>query len=226
MRRLGDVARPKAPATFDEDEVDAALSRGDRQRAFTLLMTRYGDQVYRYALATTGDPQLAEEVRQQSFVEAYRDLPGFGGRAPVRGWLFAIVRHRCLDASKAQRRWSRRYKNPLPGEPDGDARSRGGPISQSQSGAMMLDAAELTDRLDRPRLAGVLERCLAALAPAAREAVLLRYQQELSYDEAAEVTGERPGTLQQRVARALPVLRRCVQAQLRPGGSGASGGQP
>jgi RNA polymerase sigma-70 factor (ECF subfamily) len=215
------VARRKAPATFDEDEVDAALSRGDRQHAFTLLMTRYGDQVYRYALATTGDPQLAEEVRQQAFVEAYRDLPGFGARAPVRGWLFAIVRHRCLDASKAQRRWGRRYKNPLPGELDRDAMSRSGPMS-----GMILEEAELTDQLDRPRLAEVLERCLATLAPAAREAVLLRYQQDLSYDEAAEVTGERPGTLQQRVARALPVLRRCVQAQLRPGGSGQSGGQP
>ena len=51
------MGRRKAPATFDEDEVDAALSRGDRSHAFTLLMTRYGDPVYRYALATTGDAQ-------------------------------------------------------------------------------------------------------------------------------------------------------------------------
>lgn len=213
MRRLGDVGRRKAPATFDEDEVDAALSRGDLQHAFTLLMTRYGDPVYRYALATTGDAQLAEEVRQQVFVEVYRDLPGFGGRAPVRGWLFAIVRHRCLDATKVQRRWGLRYKNELPGDPEID-----------RIAGMVSDQTELMEQLDRHRLAQVVDRCLQTLTPAAREAVLLRYQQELSYDEAAEVTGERPGTLQQRVARALPVLRKCVEAQLRTGSPGGLGG--
>ena len=213
MRRLGNVGRRKAPATFDEDEVDAALSRGDLQHAFTLLMTRYGDPVYRYALAATGDAHQAEEVRQQVFVEVYRDLPSFGGRAPVRGWLFAVVRHRCLDATNMLRRWGLRYKNELPADPE-----------LYRIAGLTTDQTELMDQLDRHRLAQLVERCLPTLAPAAREAVLLRYQQELSYDEAAEVTGERPGTLQQRVARALPVLRKCVEAQLRAGRPGGPGG--
>jgi RNA polymerase sigma-70 factor (ECF subfamily) len=197
VRRLGDVA---LPGRFDEDEVDAALSRGDRQRAFSLLMTRYGEQVLRYAVAVTGDAEQAEEVRQQVFVEVYRDLPTFASRAPVRGWLFAIVRHRCLDTTKGLRRWSLRYKNERTPESE---------IDDTQPG----------DQIDVRRMAKMLEYCLAKLAPAAREAVLLRYQQELSYDEAAVVTGERPGTLQQRVARALPKLRQCVEAQMRAGGS-------
>jgi RNA polymerase sigma-70 factor (ECF subfamily) len=163
-------------------------------------MAQYGDHVYRYAVAMTGDDQLAEEVRQQAFVQAYRDLPHFAHRSPVRVWLFAIVRHRCLDATKASRRWSLRYKNALSIEQE-------------------LDDPEPGDQLDHHRLAELLEGCLSTLAPAAREAVLLRYQQDLSYDEAAVITGDRPGTLQQRVARALPVLRKCVEAQLRPGGS-------
>jgi RNA polymerase sigma-70 factor, ECF subfamily len=197
VRRLGDVA---LPGRFDEDEVDAALSRGDRDRAFSLLMTRYGDQVLRYAVAVIGDAEQAEEVRQQVFVEVYRDLPTFAGRAPVRGWLFTIVRHRCLDMTKSSRRWGLRYKNERTPESE-------------------IDDARPGDQIDVRRMAQMLEYCLLKLAPAAREAVLLRYQQELSYDEAAVVTGERPGTLQQRVARALPQLRRCVEAQMRAGGS-------
>lgn len=200
MRRLGNVVRSKPQTAFEEDEVDQALSGDDRQQAFTLLMRRYGDQVYRYAYAMTGDGQLAEEVRQQVFVEAYRDLPYFAGRAPVRAWLLGIVRHRCLDATKATRRWSLRFKNEPPVERE-------------------LDEPEPGDELDRRRIAHLLEGCLSTLAPAAREAVLLRYHQELSYDEVAEITGERPGTLQQRVARALPVLRKCVEARLRREGS-------
>lgn len=190
----------KAQLPFEDDEVDRALAGGDRQRAFDLLMSRYGDQVYRYALAMTGEAQLAEEVRQQVFVEAYRDLPRFAGRSPVRAWLLGIVRHRCLDALKATRRWGLRYKNELSRDHE-------------------LDDTELGDQLDRSRTARLLADCLATLAPAAREAVVLRYQQELSYDEVAEITGDRSGTLQQRVSRALPVLRKCIEARLRPGGS-------
>ena len=152
MRRLGDVGRRKAPATFDEDEVDAALSRGDLQHAFTQLMTRYGDPVYRYALATTGDAQLAEEVRQQVFVEVYRDLPRFGGRAPVRGWLFAIVRHRCLDTTKAVRRWGLRYKNELPSDPE-SARIALGPLQRVRSNGILHGARSDRSSCSNARLA-------------------------------------------------------------------------
>lgn len=201
MRRLGDVGRLRAPEPFPEDDVDAAVANGDLQGAFALLMTHYGDQVYRYAFAVLADAALAEEVRQQAFVEAYRDLPRFAGRSPVRAWLLKIVRNRCLDAAKASRRWNLRFKNELAAEPE-------------------LDEPELGHQLDRQRIARLVEPCLGKLAPAAREAVVLRYQQELSYDEVAAIVGDRPGTVQQRVARALPVLRRCVEAQLRQGGSG------
>jgi RNA polymerase sigma-70 factor (ECF subfamily) len=181
------------PQRVDHD-VDAALSRGDRKRALTLLMDRYGDDVYRFAYEMTRDATLADEVRQQVFVEAYRDLDTFGHRSSFRTWLFGIGRHRCLDATKIRKRWVRRFKNEAP-EPT-------------------LDSRDVQRDLDRPRIAQILETCLEKLAPAAREAVLLRYQQEMSYDEAATVTGERAGTLQQRVARALPVLKRCVEQKL------------
>jgi DNA-directed RNA polymerase specialized sigma24 family protein len=61
----------------------------------------------------------------------------------------------------------------------------------------------------------MLAGCLDKLAPAAREAIALRFVQELAYDEAAVITGELAGTLQQRVGRALPVLRRCMDTKLR-----------
>jgi RNA polymerase sigma-70 factor (ECF subfamily) len=178
----------------DDNELAAALAARDYRRALTLLMKRHGDRIYRYALGMTGDPQLADEVRQVVFVEAYRDLPSFAGRAPVLTWLFGIARHRCLDAAKTQRRWNRRYKH----DPPEDAETEDDPAHE----------------LDRPRLARMITKCLRVLAPAAREAVALRYQQDLPYEEIAVLIGQRVGTVQQRVARALPVLRRCVDAQL------------
>jgi len=161
-------------------------------------MTRYGDGVYRYAMAMTRDRHLAEEIRQQVFVQVYRDLGNVGDPASLPTWTFGVARHRCLDAVNARARWTQRYKN----EPPEDVEQ--------------IDSAPDAD-LDRYRLARILAACLAKLAPAARDAVLLRYQQELSYDEAAAIAGELPGTLQRRVARSMPLLRKCVEATLQSG---------
>jgi RNA polymerase sigma-70 factor (ECF subfamily) len=154
--------------------------------------------VYRFAYAMTHSFHLAEEVRQQVFVEVYRDLSAFAGRASLRAWVFGIARHRCLDIAKKHRRWTQRFKNQPPTDEEPDDH-------------------EPEHDLDRSRIAKILEHCLSKLAPAARDAVVLRYQQELSYDEASAIAGDNAGTLQQRVARALPLLRRCVDAQLAGG---------
>lgn len=187
-----------AGQVYEEDEILAALRANDTRRALTLMMNRFGDEVFRFAYAVTRSRQLADEVRQQVFVEVYRDLAGFAGRASLRAWILGITRHRCLDATKKHRRWTNRFKN----EPPDDEES---------------DDHELEREVDRSRLAKILAACLAKLAPAARDAVVLRYHQDLSYDEASAVAGDNAGTLQQRVARALPVLRRCVDARLHAG---------
>jgi RNA polymerase sigma-70 factor (ECF subfamily) len=182
----------------DEGTIRAALRAADVRRALTLMMNRYGDEVYRFAYAMTHNYHLAEEVRQQVFVEVYRDLASFAGRASLRAWVFGITRHRCLDITKKHRRWTNRFKNELP--PDEE-----------------LDDHEPDRELDRSRLAKILATCLARLAPAARDAVVLHFHQGLSYDEASALAGDNAGTLQQRVARALPALRRCLDAKLEVG---------
>jgi len=185
-------------SVHDERDIRAALHANDMRRALTLMMNRYGDEVYRLAYAMTHSYHLAEEVRQQVFVEVYRDLLSFAGRASLRAWVFGIARHRCLDIAKKHRRWTNRFKNEPP--PDDEP-----------------DDHEPDRELDRSRLAKILASCLAKLAPAARDAVVLRYHQDLSYDEASAIAGDNAGTLQQRVARALPALRRCVDARLHAG---------
>src|SRR5262249_51964442 len=162
---------------------EAALAARDKRRVLTLLMARFGDGVYKYALAMTRDPNLAEEVRQEVFVDAFRDMGHVTVASALPTWIFGVARHRCLDAGAAQFRWHQRYKNDPPED-------------------LGVDDCEPDRDVDRRRLAQLLAACLTELAPAARDAVVLRYQQELSYDEAAAIAGDLPGTLQRRVARA------------------------
>ena len=62
-----------------------------------------------------------------------------------------------------------------------------------------------------------MDAALESLKPEVRIAVLLRYREEMSYEEMAQVCGERPATLQARVQRALPKLKKALQ---KTGGEG------
>lgn len=193
------------PHSMNPDaDVRIAVQAGDRRRAAAVLVARYGDVVYRYVLAMTGNRHLAEDIHQQVFLEAYRDLECFGGRSSVRVWLLGIARHRCIDALVVTRRWNDRFKNEFSAETEAD------------------DCA--ADRkIDRCRMQRILAGCLTRLTPASREAVMLRYQEELSYEEAAAVAGVCAATLQKRVTRALPLLRRYIRAELCSGAAARAG---
>ncbi|HEX9731227.1 MAG TPA: RNA polymerase sigma factor [Thermoanaerobaculia bacterium] len=173
----------------------AALDRADPRAALAVLMEAYGTPLYRFCRQLVGDDALAEDVLQMTFVQAHDGLPRFARRSSLSTWLFGIARHRCLDALKAARRRRARFQlvaDP-PEAPDGGA------------------AAD--ERLAARSLRGALRRCLDKLAPAVRTAVLLRFQEDLSYPEMALVCGARPPALQARVARALPALRRCLESE-------------
>lgn len=174
----------------------AALDRGRPEEALAVLMRVYGSGVYRYCRQMVGDEDLAEEVRQMTFVQAYEGLPKFARRSSLRTWLFGIARHRCLDAAKMTHRRRKRF----------------GSLEEAPQVADLPEPGRSAEDLlaERSR-ARALESCLQKLAPRIRAAVLLRFQQGLSYPEIARLTGENAPALQVRVARALPVLRRCLE---------------
>ena len=155
-------------------------------------MQRHGTSVYRYCREALRDAVLAEDVQQQVFIAAFHDLPSFTGRSTVRTWLFGIARHRVLDAAKSRRR-ARSHV-----ERDAAADT---PDPQPSPG----------DSIDEARLHRTLIGCLDKLAPHVLAALLLRFQQGFSFEDMSVVCHEKPGTLQAQVARALPVLRTCIE---------------
>jgi RNA polymerase sigma-70 factor (ECF subfamily) len=188
-------------ADFDE-ALHAAFAARDKRQVVTLLMRAHGLKIYRYAIAMTNDRSLAEEVRQQTFADAYRNFDQVADAASLRCWLYGIAHHRCLDAAQGQRRWYQRYKN----EPPDDVEPVG------------VDPADGADvAIDRRRWAAMLWKCIDTLKPTARASVLLRFGQELRYDDVAAIAGARSSTMQRRVSRALPVLRRCLERKSRGG---------
>ena len=193
-----------------ERELAAAIERKDWDRALTILMEHFGGDVYRSALSRTGDEHLAEDIRQQVFLEAYRDLGQLSGPDAARAWLLGITRHRSLDAVKARTRWWQSFKN-APREPADD---EGEQLGVESVPSLRVDPAEM---LDSARLVKVLKQCLERLTPAIRESVTLCYMQSLSHEKVAKVVGAQAGAVQKRISRAMLALRTCINRRISGG---------
>ncbi len=186
---MSGVKNLAAGALPKEQTVDARSRLG-------ALMRAHGDGVYAYCVRMLRDPSLAADVLQQVFEQAYRDLGTLRDERQARSWLFGIAHHRCQDALKARKRREAR----LSGDPDGlDA------MPDSQPNAL--------ERVAASEVARALDACVRELSAESRTAVLLRFQEGMTYEHMATVCSEKPATLQARVTRALPVLRRCLEAR-------------
>ena len=195
-------APPQAQATVPAPApVDpfALLARGDRRGAITALMDQHGTAVFNLCSRVLRDRVLAEDVLQQVFIHAYRDIERFERRSSARTWLLRIAIHRCQDAIKA------RDRQRVADDPDAihDA---------VDPGRMPAEHAE------RSHLVRALEECLGELSDDVRATVLLRFQSEFSYREMAGTLDASAEALQARVARALPALRRCLESKGWPNG--------
>jgi len=166
----------------------------DRRATIAELMRVHGDAVLGFCMRVVRDHALADDVVQQVFLEAYRDMDQFEGRSPPRAWLLGIASHRCLDAIKTQQRRSKLIENNEQAVADFEDPGPG-PI----------------DHVDRAQVIAALEECLKRLSPDVRATVLLRFQTGATYEELAARLAATADTLQVRVARALPVLRRCLK---------------
>jgi RNA polymerase sigma-70 factor, ECF subfamily len=184
------------PSPDIEAQITQLIEQKEDRAAVELMMREYKNAVYSLVYRILNDPNAARDALQQTFYEALRDLSRFRARSSVKTWLLGIANHRALDLV---RRNSREGRFVSAGE---EAES----IAETTS-------PEVPSALDARRREAALEDCLRHLTPQTRSALLARYQRGLSYEEMAAESGEKPGTLQARVTRALPALRRCLEGK-------------
>jgi RNA polymerase sigma-70 factor (ECF subfamily) len=172
-----------------------ASSASDRRAAIVDLMRAHGDAVLGLCIRVLGNRELAEEVRQQTFLEAFRDFDRFQ-EGSLRAWLFGIASHRSLDALRKQQLRSKWI------ESDEDT-----VINTHDPGTRP------NEQLEHAQLTAALEECMKSLSPEVRMTVLMRFQTELTYEELALQLSTRPDALQMRVTRALSKLRKCLESK-------------
>jgi RNA polymerase sigma-70 factor (ECF subfamily) len=191
---MSNLPGPADRAQPIEDQLRALVESGDSVAAVTRMMNEYGGAVRAHALAVLRDQELAKDAYQQTFLEVHRDLRDFDGRSTFRTWLMVIARRRAIDLARKRSRDRKRH-----------------PPEAELPEPVDTVTVDPIWGLDLPQVLRALDECLQLLSEEVRSTVLLRCKEDLSYEEMARGSGERSGTLHARVARALPVLRECLE---------------
>jgi RNA polymerase sigma-70 factor (ECF subfamily) len=171
-------------------ELVARARRGD-VLAFEDLYRQNAGRVYGLCLRMTGQPELAEDLTQETFISAWRSLPGYEGRSSFPTWLHRIA----VNAVLARRR-----------SPQG-----------RDEVSMTEESGEQMEFVDPPPMDAAtpidLERTIAALPRGARDIVVLHGIYGYSHEEAAGMLGVAVGTCKAQLHRARRLMRERLDAE-------------
>ena len=182
-------------------ETEAArLRRGDPS-AFEEVLARYQHRLYRYLLRFVRDRALAEDLFQQSWLRVVQKIGQYDPRRNFEAWLFSVARNLAIDHL-------RRYKPESLDEPlAGDAQEETRAARLSGGGPSALERVMERERWER------LEAALGLLPLIYREALSLRFEEEMKIEEIAGVLNVPLSTAKTRLRRGLEQLRQVLEAQ-------------
>lgn len=157
-----------------DPEVIRAAGTGDVD-AFEELVRAYQAHVWRFLRHLLGDPALAEDVTQETFVRVYRKLDTFRFRSKFSTWVFQVARNAGIDALRARQRRDR---------------------------LLTVVEPRIVEPMRGNELRVELEAALQSLNPKLREAFVMVEALGLTYREAARAIGVPEGTVKSRVHHA------------------------
>jgi RNA polymerase sigma-70 factor (ECF subfamily) len=185
----------------DETTLLQGLLRKDRE-ACTCLLKRFGPRLYRLALHLMGDPDEAEDVLQEGFIQACAHIDDFAGRSGLGTWLHRIVRNAALGRLRRRTHTTA----PLPADDSDPSAVR----------AVLVDrAAEPGEAVLAQERGEALERAILDLPDGLRAAFVLREIEGLSTRDAAGALGITESALKVRLHRARLALRVTLDAAAR-----------
>jgi RNA polymerase sigma-70 factor (ECF subfamily) len=158
---------------------------GDRD-AFRQLFETHKDRVYSIALHFSRDEMQARDITQQVFLKLFTAIRQFRHDAEFTTWLYRLVANVCLDEQRRNRRFI----------PFGEA------VEVSEMAERKSQEAQLGQR----EVSEAVRQVIAGLKPKLRLVILLKYFEEMSYEEMAQVLGCSPGTIASRLNRGHKIL--------------------
>ena len=171
-----------------DDGIIEACQRGDSD-AFRQVFEAYKDRVYSIALCFfDGNEAVAKDITQDVFLKLMTTITQFQHRSEFSTWLYRLITNACLDRKRSLRRFLSL----------GSSRESMPPDKQRS----------IEDKLIQKELESSVRKVIAEMKPRLRMAILLKYFEDLSYEEMAVALGCSKGTVASRLNRAQQILAR------------------
>ena len=166
--------------------------------AFSYLVDNYKNMVYSLALKMTKNREEAEEVSQDTFIKAYKNLSKFKGDSKFSTWLYRIAYHACLDTIKKNKNHNQSFEiNEIT-------------FNQIKSVETILEGIERKER------AKIIDECLLKLPEEERSIIWMFYYDELSLKEIIEVTSLSEANIKVKLHRARKKMLTIVEENVEP----------
>jgi RNA polymerase sigma-70 factor, ECF subfamily len=178
------------------EELIAAVRQGD-ENAFRLIFEQHHRFVFRFLYGMVGDRRLAEELMQETFMRAYKNIATLREEARLLSWLCGIARHVALHSLRSR-----------PGKNQWIA------IDDEEVVELREEQGTPETRMLNAELKTVIHDALAALDDDKRGVFILKVLQQMSYEEIAEVTGFSIPKLKTDLHRAKAQMRRLIRPYL------------
>jgi len=169
-----------------EAEIIERVQSGDKE-AYYIIVTLYMQRAYYIALGFVHNPQDALDISQEAFIKAFRKIKKFDSNRPFFPWFYQLMKNLCLDYLKGRQR---RKEVPL-------------------DGVRILK----TERDDR-EMKEVLWKGIEALPLEQKEVIILRYFQQYSYQEMADILEKPIGTVMSSLYNAKLRLKKIIRKYL------------
>lgn len=178
------------------EELIARVRRGDTA-AFRLIFERHHRLVFRFLYGMVGERNLAEELTQETFMRAYRNIAGLRNEAKLSTWLCGIAKNVASNALRSRRREVRAVE-----------------IDSENAAELRSDGIAPDAQLLNTELKGVIHDALCRLGEDKRLVFTLKVLQQKSYEEVAAITGSSIPKLKTDLHRAKAEMRRLIRPYL------------
>ncbi len=163
-----------------DDDLIEQIKLGD-EKAAEELIKRYYTSILRYCKRHCFDIEKAEDLTQETFLKLFRNLSGYKGKKKFKAYLYTIANRLCIDESRKVKVYSLENEEAIRCECD--------------------EMQRIEDRSE-------INYLLSILSPEQREAIILRFGEQLEFGEIAKVMGCNMRTAQSRVRNALKIMRK------------------
>lgn len=185
----------------DEELVQQAQEGSEA--AFNALVDRHAALVYRLAHGITNSPQEAEDIVQETFLRVFKHLDGFSPtKASFKTWLLTIARNQSINVFSALKRKALRFVGDFPDE-DRNPHGADNPFSsQAQDLETLLGTKQEFLRV---------EKAISSLPQRQRAALLMKSQENMSYEEIADVMKASVSSVESLIFRARKRLMEVLE---------------